>query len=801
MQSGADRLSRKCIITSGDTPPVELMTEEEKAFHACRDQKALSATDHAGRTLLHVAAQGGKAAICRLYLSAGIDPSKLDNAGRTAADVARAAGYASLSRTLENAIVNFSAAASEGPIKGSGHLLDVREQKALIAGDADILDVMVAGKRLNSRNAKGDTPLHLAAAGGHLLLCSQLVDAGADASSLNDNGQTPAEMASEAGHRQLAVLLSSLSRDCAATVIQPQPPVEQELEGHSENSTPELDETLGNLEFETEEGPAAFHSRQGIDTVVASFVPVLSGSGLQSKGPEYGEDWELPSSLVKVRATDLATDTATGDSLGNAAGEPDFSSPNGRSSRRPRKLKSTRFSIDELACRQWAQAVLEAEQADELVVRDLIDECQGNHSLDELAANVRKVLIYAGVRTQRAAKPFLLFPLPSTAIVDEDDLVEAIVAACTRKAVVPGAQPFSVDRGTEERLVRAISNARHELLNAILDDRTLLSAILLRGQKVLEGEITVDSFTDLEIEIADDEDIDVEFCANLAALREAHEMGVAVAGRARRKALEALDRLELARSCLNDLVQSVSEKARDGIGPLLAACDRSAETFLVAHLPFARRETAKMALPEEDPEELFQEAYFALRRASERFDPERGIRFYVYAFYWIRQQIGRWRANNMSLIRLPVHRHELTAKIAEFREEFTGQFYRQPTDHEIAEYFECDVNIVKSVAFALSEPLEFDQVMSKHPDTTESPDEHAEQSQAERITRNKLNSLVPREEAIIRMRFGIGLKSDMTLEEVGQIYDVTRERIRQIEAKALRKLKHPTRSRILRQLL
>jgi len=760
----------------------------------------LSATDEAGRTLLHIAAQGGKAAICRLYLNAGIDPSKVDNAGRTAADLAKLAGYASLSRSLENAIADQTAAAGPAPNTGYDHPLDVREQRALIAGDAEVLVGLITAKRLHSRNAKGDAPLHLAAAGGHLLLCSQLFEAGADTSSRNNNGQTAADMASEAGHRQLAEMLRGLNHERLEPGAQAEPPVARAEGEYTEAPSPEID-ALGELDFDTEEEPVAFHARQGIDAVSATFVAIPSGSGLRAGDSADSEDWELPSSLVKVRATDHVADSATEKLAGATAGLPDFSSPNGRSSRRPRKLKSTRFAIDESACRRWVRDTLATGEADDQAIRDLVGECRGNQSPDELTVNVHKALAAAGIRTEESAEPFLQLPSPSTIFVDEDDLVEAIVAACTRNTVVPGRQVFSVDRATEERLVREISNARHELLNAILDDPALLAAIVLRGEQVLEGEVVVDAFTDLEIEVADDEDVDERFFANLETLREAGKTGIAIGGRARRKAMEALDGLELARSCLNDLAQGTGEKTGNAIGHLLVACDHSTETFLLAHLPFARRETAKMALPDEDPEELFQEAYFALRRAVERFDPDRGVRFYLYALFWIRQQISRWRMNNMSLIRVPVHRYELNSKISAFREDFSGQYYRDPTDLEISEHLECEVKAIKSLALALSKPLDFHQVMSVRADTADSPEELARQHQSERLIRHELEELDERQNEILRMRFGIGRDDDMTLEEIGQIYGVTRERIRQIEAKALKRLGHPGRVRLLRELL
>jgi RNA polymerase primary sigma factor len=736
-----------------------------------------------------------------MYLNAGIDPSALDNAGRTAAELAKLAGYSSLSRSLENAIADNKTALS--PVSGdeSGRQLDVREQRALIAGDISILDGLIAAKRLNARNVKGDTPLHLAAAGGHLLLCNRLFDAGADTTIRNNNGQTPADMASEAGHRQLADLLRTLNRGRPTPAVEPAQPVARTVEDPAGAPTPGLDDAFGDLQFDTEEDPAAFHARQGIAAAAATFVAIPASSGFRAGDAADDGDWELPNSLVTVRAPSTGAARGHDDVAVGDIHTPDFSSANGRSSRRPRKLRNTRFSISEIACRQWVRDALDADEVDDQALRDLIAECHGNHSPDDLAVNLRKILASAGVQTEESSKPFLQLPSPAAVVIDEDDLVEAITAACSRNSVVPGSQAFAVDRATEDRMVREISNARHELLNAILDHPQLLCSIVRQGEKVLAGEVVIDAFTDLEIEMSDEDELDAEFFVHLTTLREAQEAGVAVGGRARRNAIEALDEIELTRSCLISLAEGVGEDTGIAIGQLLAACDRSTEAFLIAHLPFARRETAKMALPGEDSEELFQEAYFAVRRAAEKFDSDRGVRFYVYALYWIRQQIDRWRANNMSMIRVPVHRHELNTKINAFKEEFFDQFFRDPTDREIADHLECEVKAVKSVQLALSRPLEFDGYMSRRRQTASSPEDIAAQHQLEMAVRKKLNSLSPREEAILRMRFGIGLRSDMTLEEVGEVYGVTRERIRQIEAKALGKLGHPARARILRELL
>jgi RNA polymerase primary sigma factor len=155
----------------------------------------------------------------------------------------------------------------------------------------------------------------------------------------------------------------------------------------------------------------------------------------------------------------------------------------------------------------------------------------------------------------------------------------------------------------------------------------------------------------------------------------------------------------------------------------------------------------------------------------------------------------------MSMIRVPVHRHELNAKIKAFREDFSDEFYRDPTYSEISKHLDCEVKAIKSIELAFSKPLEFDQVMSNCPDRADSPEELTRRHQSERLIRQEMEELDERQNEILRMRFGIGRDDDMTLEEIGQIYGVTRERIRQIEAKALKKLGHPGRARFLRELL
>ncbi len=331
----------------------------------------------------------------------------------------------------------------------------------------------------------------------------------------------------------------------------------------------------------------------------------------------------------------------------------------------------------------------------------------------------------------------------------------------------------------------------------------MLAAILVAGAEVLEGNLEPRVMTDLAIEVTDDPDDSLELANNLASLKDAVQAGSEKGGRIRRWAMEALDRLELSRQFLERIgkLQEEADMTNQSIAEAIAVCDQSIEKLLLSHLPYLRRETAKAVEPEEDAEELFQEAYFGLRRAAELFDPDRGVRFYGYAAWWIRQTIIRWRGNNSSIIRVPIHSVELYRKIEIFVREVRQGQGRQATLNEISGAVESNVRAVRALLFAHSEPLDFDELMVDQPDDSDSPELTARRLQSCEVIRNQLGLLKEREEQVLRMRFGIDLDTDMTLEEIGQILGVTRERIRQIEVKALTKLRNPTRSRLLAELI
>ncbi|SFZ80807.1 RNA polymerase primary sigma factor [Devosia enhydra] len=512
---------------------------------------------------------------------------------------------------------------------------------------------------------------------------------------------------------------------------------------------------------------------------------------------------------------DLAPAIVDGDGMKVVAAKPGSDAPaddeflvtqmRGKKSKKTATLPvGTRMSVDATYVRQVARDFLECHRVQEADVEALVTACSGNADADDSWRNATCILEAAGLELVAENDP-ALWDAPT--VVDADELEEALASALTRNSQLPGRGRFRMDRADQEALLTPMLRAKDGLHLALVTSREAVRIILQFAEMVMAGQLKSEYFTLLAVYPSRENDPGVmllrEVSETLRSISAAH---LEIEGKRRRLAIQGVEKLDLSSVFFQALGRHLSgqpgqEEIARNIHQLLGDLETITAKLIDAHLPYARRFASRYAEEGEDLEDVFQVAFTGLQKATRRFDPERETPFSLYATAWMRQTISRWRSDERSMIRIPVHRHSDLSALDDAMDRLSKLLGRTPTSAELAADREWSESQVEKLLSVPRVQVEWEEIGHDWGSVPPPQEAYIDQVQTADVIAEALSELDPRQADILRKRFGFDSGVEMTLEEVGQIYGVTRERIRQIEAKALRFLSNAARVRRLRALV
>ncbi len=708
-------------------------------------------------------------------------------------------------------------------IRGSRYERPARAEIDLIAdGHVKHLAGVAASLHLHAVDPKHDTPLAPAPLPGDLAQCGPIIQVDSDPGAPDDESWTPANLAIAEDYGLAEPLPSSPAAEAPDTETaeshaemtgleapadrieaSPEPPAEESPSADRNGCPDDLD---GLLNFETEDEPEDFLVRSTSEAASGTFAAFVCPSPAVPT-IETG-DWALDLSPVQISGEGIGS----GDAITlDRGGEHDFLKVRDRGRRSARLAvvqPGTSLAIDTEICRSWAEDVLAKGWFTFADMETLVASCEGNGDPEELCANLERNLEAAGLELVDQDFEHGADFWDARTDISPDELAEAIEAALTRATRLPGTQRFVMDKSNELHLLEPMVRAKQDLQLGMLASKAAVETILamvggLRSGLTDPGSVTLRPISPARRDHAETD----EFFAAADELRAWYADGRVMDGKRRRNALEALESLDLSLTFYKETVEFLSgltenEEAASRLRRQISAFETTTERLILEHLPYARRFAARSVEEGEDPEDVFQIAFTGLQRSTRRFDPERGIRFVIYCTFWMQQTLMRWRADERVAIRVPVHRRENLTKLDRAVETLGLGADDAVSDADLATelgWASSEVRKLREIPRQAEYPASIDEWDELFPEP-----EHVDQfdrAETRRIVADLLAELQERQADVVRMRFGIGSDEAMTLEEIGQLYGVTRERIRQIEAKGLKQLGHPARKRHLQALL
>lgn len=712
----------------------------------------------------------------------------------------------------------FSGGADPHSATSRGAVLDVDEIRLILHGASDAIEQFARSSRLHVADPKGDTGLHLAARIGDLALCDLFIRQGANPDLQNHDKQTPADVALEEGHVLVASLLSALVTQTAqkepAVESIPGPLLEEELTSfelfeynavhHLQQSPVQAEELDDLIFFESDQEPEDFFFQNRPQTVSAEFAPHATSVVRAEEDQEGQWDLDLSPALIVGEGINVHLDTG---GKGDIGAEQDFlkvKSRGRRSAKRAVVQNGTHVTIDRDACHEWIEELLKKGRCSSGDIDHLVASCGGNTELDDLRNSLQRTLEAHGFDVADQAYDDDIGLWDTKTDIRIDDMIEAIEANLGRSTRLPGTQRFQMDKFRELQLLEPIVRAKSEIHLQLLASEGAVSAILDAIDSIGNGSRHFGNVSLKAIVLSRSDHAEtVEFFSAANTLRVWQANGRVMEGKRRRQALAALEALDLTLTFFRELAGSATDgEVAVRLLSNILVFERALEKLVCEHLPYVRRFAVRYAEDDDDPEDVFQVACIGLQRCAQRFDPDLGHRFLVYATYWMRQAVTRWRSDEGRLVRIPVHRAE---KIAQLDRALSS--LDMPGDGRVS-----DENVAAELRWTKSEVRQFRDFPreAKYCSTSSeweeflcSHEQRAPLEQEAMVTAVKeaLAELPDRQATIIRMRFGIGGGEEMTLDEIGKVFGVTRQRINQLEAKILMHLTHPVRKRRLQELL
>lgn len=761
---------------------------------------------------LHDAAREGRPRVVRLLLERGHSATALDTEGLRASDRAREAGHHALADELED---REAESLSATPVQTEMERLSIKELIGLVQGKPEAVSQLVSNNRVHAIDGKGDTALHICAAQGRLQFCDQLIKAGADPAAFNFERKKPHDRAAENGHAMVAGLLRRLLPEAVSEADVPPEHKPEPVKLKPTAPRPVADNTEESfdfddldLDFEGAEEAEDFHRDIERDDYTASFDAVegrVTRLG-DDDGAEFDFD-DVGEVGFRIEADDILDPLPqTAESADAATFRSFLDVHRGRRSTVEATAPKTRYyAISDTALLEWVANAVMAEGCTEEDIDALIGEIRGSFDPEVVRVNLVHELTNLGLLMieEEAGEAFVAGALP-----DQDDIADLLSCICNGSNMRPGMEFKPLSARAEARLFRELAACQQDICRTLVSDAMLVSVVVLLGERVETGTVDPSLLTDLDIQHGrqtPDSDVLSAALSYLVGYQTLLEEGDDTS-QDREDAFEAVSALKLSRTAVELIAKGVEANSelndlRLDIEASLAVRERYRREILLEHLSLVRRQASRREAYTDDIEDLVHDGVFGLMRSIEKFEPERGNRFMTYCQFSVRQAIDRAQDDTGHLVRLPAHAAVRVRKARALLEYLPMNSDWNLKDDLVREKAQLSLRKFEILRNLHELPVEFEEFGNMRVRDRAGVEDMLWADGLRRAASLVLTSLKPREERIVRLRLGFGNLDEHTLEECGQQFRVTRERIRQIEELALRKLRHPSRSRKVRDFL